>query len=125
MADEFVSHLEKLYDHYKPDVSKKATPDQILGGMKLWPKNLTFDQTLLLINHVVNDLVAMKEKYGKQNILVDERLQRFLGFVSRWKSIEYQAIAMQIIVAAELVPDAGWPEVKKITKTLRPFVEIV
>lgn len=122
MTDKFVAHLERLFSYYGANVEGKSTPDQLLSGLKAWPRNLNFDQTVLLIQGVVEDLVTLRDKYGKQNILVDERLTRFIVLVTKWKMIEYQVLAWTAIKNANLTVPAG-PARTKLEKQIGPFLQ--
>lgn len=129
VADKFVEHLEELYEHYRPETDNLPTADQILSGMLNWPKKLTFDQSLWLINQCAADLQALLLKYNKSiygaksNVLVDARMERFFAQVLKWKSVEMQAIAMRtVLVTYGVVANPkNVPSLDKLITKLKPY----
>lgn len=77
---DFEDHLEDLYEVHGPDVSNLPTSDEILTGIAKPDKSLTFDQKLYLIMACAEDLRQVKNRYEKQNIVFDERLDHFALF---------------------------------------------
>ena len=73
----FEERLDALAEDYVPDDSPA---DMLLSGMKV-PEGLDYNQRFQLAQDAVNDIAAMYAKYGKSNVLIEERFDRFLGWL--------------------------------------------
>lgn len=83
MDQDFEDHLRKLYDAYAPDMENVPTSDEILSGSRKFDPALGFDVRYQVGLDVVDELVAIWQKYGcKTNILFESKTTHFFEFLS-------------------------------------------
>lgn len=73
----FEERLDVLAEEYESD---ESPADMLLSGMAV-PEDLDFNQRMQLAGDCVDSLAQMYHKYGKSNILLEERVDRFLGWL--------------------------------------------
>lgn len=73
----FEERLANLAEEYEPE---ESPADMLLSGMAV-PDDLDYDQRFQLAKDCIADIDAMHKRYGKTNILINERLDRFLGWL--------------------------------------------
>lgn len=73
----FEDRLAALAEEYE---SEESPADMLLSGMGT-PEDLDFNQRMQLAQDCVESLGEMYRKYGKSNVLIDERVDRFMGWL--------------------------------------------
>lgn len=80
MAKDINTHLEELYEHYRPKMDGIITADQILTGVKTKPDDeLDFDQHFQLMMDIMEELKPIWN--GKYNVLVEAKMNRMFDWV--------------------------------------------
>ena len=73
----FEDRLAALAEEYE---SEESPADMLLSGMGT-PEDLDFNQRMQLAQDCVDGLGEMFRKYGKSNVLFEERVDRFFGWL--------------------------------------------
>lgn len=75
------STFEERFQELAKEYSSAPSPaDMLLSGTE-YPEDLDFNQRFQLANDCVDELVHLYDKYGKSNILLESKIERFFGWL--------------------------------------------
>lgn len=99
MTKDTATHLEELYEHYRPQMDGVITADQILLKIKSKPDSaLDFDQHFLLLQDIVAEIKKVWDTYRKYNILVESKVNNAFDWIFDFMPKELALLTIKLLL---------------------------
>lgn len=115
----FEERLATLAEEYE---RPESPSDMLLSGMGV-PDDLDYDQRFQLAQDCIEDITAAYKKYGKANVLINERTDRFLGWLLTIEPELMIAAMRSLLIRSEITLDAkAMPNYTKCLEIAGPLI---
>ncbi len=122
MTKDSTTHLEELYEYYRPQMDGVITADQILTGVKTKPDDeLDFDQHFQLMMDILEEVKPVWN--GKYNVLVEAKMNRLFDWVLDVMPFELGVMLVKMV--REIIPFTDHLKYVKRTEELARHISLL